>query len=112
MLAVKYSILFVIFSDRALLQYLIHRFEMLERKDSVYTDHLSKENVTRRVYSVLNRLFPRSRCLLRSIVLNEILILRGHNDQKIKFGLKKENSRLQAHAWVFSANGYEKIFEL
>lgn len=111
-LVLKYRVLIWVLSDRALIQNLEKRFKVLKNRESSGSAALPPQHITRRVNTVLRRLYPRSRCLVRSVVLNETLMLQGYTDQKIKFGVKYENDRLLAHAWIGSGGDFKTVHEL
>lgn len=112
LLVVKYRMLMLVLSDKALIQTLVKRFDGLRSRKDVKEGNLTKYIVTRRVNAVLNRLYPRARCLVRSVVLNEILIQFGHTEEKIKFGLKLKDEKMLAHAWVSAKSDFKMIYEL
>ena len=39
-------------------------------------------------------------------------MLYGHTDQKIKFGIKYEEDKLLAHAWINASSDFKTIYEL
>lgn len=112
LLVLKYRLLLWVLSDKALIGYLGKRFDTLKRRMPEQSAELPARIVTRRVNTVLARLYPRSRCLVRSVVLNETLMLHGHTDQKIKFGIKYEGDKLLAHAWINASSDFKTIYEL
>ncbi|MDT8432934.1 MAG: lasso peptide biosynthesis B2 protein [Bacteroidales bacterium] len=111
-LVVKYRVLIWVLSDRALIRTLEKRFEVLKNRKSSGSAALPPQLITRRVNAVLRRLYPRTRCLLQSVVLNETLMLYGYTDQKVKFGVKYEDDKLLAHAWIGSGGDFKKVHEL
>jgi hypothetical protein len=111
-LVLKYQVLIWVLSDRALIRNLEKRFDVLKNRESSGSATLPPQLITRRVNVVLRRMYPRTRCLVRSIVLNETLMLYGYTDQKIKFGVKYENERLLAHAWIGAGCSFKKVYEL
>lgn len=111
-LVVKYRLLIWVLSDRALIKTLEKRFAALKNRKPMRSAVLPAPLITRRVNTVLRRLFPRAKCLLRSVVLNETLMLNGYTDQKIKFGVKYDEDKLLAHAWIGSDGGFNKVYEL
>jgi len=112
LLVLKYRVMILLLSDRALIQHLVKHIDRLKERNSEYKRELSKKVITKRVNVILNRLYPQTRCLVRSIVLNEALIMHGHTDQTIKFGLKYENEQMLAHAWIFDGVGFKEIHKL
>jgi hypothetical protein len=108
----KYRVLLLVLSDKALIRYLGKRFDTLKREELLFTKPLPVKIITRRVNAVLGRLYPRTRCLVRSVVLNETLMLHGHTDQKIKFGIKYNEDKLLAHAWIGPGSDFKTIYEL
>jgi hypothetical protein len=111
-LVVKYRLLIWILSDRALILTLEKRFDTLKNRKPLLSAALPAQLITRRVNTVLRRLYPRTRCLLRSVVLNETLMRYGYTDQKIKLGVKYDEDKLLAHAWIGSDGGFNKVYEL
>lgn len=111
-LVVKYRFLIWVLSDRALIETLEKRFDALKRRKLRFSAAHTAQIIIQRVNAVLRRLYPRTRCLVRSVVLNETLMLSGHTDQKIKFGVKFDDDRLLAHAWIDRDEGYEKLYDL
>ncbi len=71
-----------------------------------------RQMITRRVNAVLRRMYPRTRCLVRSIVLNESLMRYGYTNQNIKIGVKFEKEKLLAHAWIGNGGEYKKLCDL
>ena len=112
LLVLKYRMLLWVLSDKALIGYLGKRFDALKRREPGRSVKLRSHIVTRRVNTVLAKLYPRSRCLVRSVVLNETLMLHGYTDQKIRFGIKYEENKLLAHAWINSGSDFKTIYEL
>lgn len=102
----------MVLSDRALISYLMKRFDTLKSRKPVRASELSAPILTRRVNTVLNHLYSRSSCLVRSVTLNETLMLHGHTNQKIKFGIKYEEDKLLAHAWIGTGSDFKTIYEL
>jgi hypothetical protein len=111
-LVMKYRVMLFVLSDKALIRYLGKRFDTLKREEPIFTKPLPVVIITRRVNAVLGRLYPRTRCLVRSVVLNETLMLHGYTDQKIKFGIKYEEDKLLAHAWIGPGSDFKTIYEL
>ncbi len=111
-LVLKYRLLIWLLSDKALISYLGKRFDALRKGSPVRPVDFPAHIVTRRVNTVLCRLYPRTRCLVRSVVLNETLMLHGHTGQKIKFGIKYEDNQLLAHAWIGPGSEFKTIYEL
>lgn len=111
-LVVKYRVLIWVLSDRALIRILEKRFIALKNRESSGSAAFPPQLITRRVNTVLRRMYPRTRCLVRSVVLNETLMLCGYTDQKIKFGVKYETEKLLAHAWIGSGGDFKKVYEL
>lgn len=111
-LVLKYRVLIWYLSDKALIRTLEKRFDTLKSRKPLRSAAIPAQLITRRVNAVLRRIYPRSRCLVRSVVLNELLMYFGHTDQMISFGVKLEEDRLLAHAWIGSASSYEKLYEL
>lgn len=112
LLVAKYRVLIWVLSDRALIRNLEKRFDVLKNRESSGSASLPPQLITRRVNVVLRRMYPRTRCLLRSVVLNEALMLYGYTNQKIKFGVKYEEDKLLAHAWIGSGGDFKKVCEL
>jgi hypothetical protein len=112
LLVLKYRLLIWVLSDKALIGYLGKRFDALKRREPGRSAELPSQTITRRVNAVLGRLYPRARCLVRSVVLNETLMLHGHTNQKIKFGIKYEENKLLAHAWINTGSDFKTIYEL
>ena len=108
----KYRLLILVLSDRALISYLMKRFDALKSRKPVRISKLSAPILTRKVNAILNRLYPRSNCLVRSVILNETLMLHGHTNQKIRFGIKYEEDKLLAHAWIGPVSDFKTIYEL
>ena len=111
-LVAKYRLLIWVLSDRALIRTLEKRFNDLKSRKSSGGAALPSQLINRRVNTVLRRLYPRAKCLVRSVVLNETLMLYGYTDQKIKFGVKYAEDKLLAHAWIVSGSGFNKVYEL
>ena len=111
-LVAKYRVLIWVLSDRALIQTLEKRFAALKSRESSGSAALPAQLINRRVNTVLRRLYPRAKCLVRSVVRNETMMLYGYTDQKIKFGVKYEEDKLLAHAWIVSGGDFNKVYEL
>ena len=111
-LVMKYRVLLLVLSDKALIRYLGKRFDALKLREHGNKIAFPAYIITRRVNAVLGRLYPRARCLVRSVVLNETLMLHGHTDQKIKFGIKYAEDKLLAHAWINTNSDFKTIYEL
>lgn len=111
-LVMKYRVLIWILSDGALIRVLEKRFDGLKCRKPLLQSSLSRNVVHRRIIAVLRLLYPKTSCMVNSFVLNESLMLFGYTDQKINFGVKYENDKLLAHAWVGDGGDFIKVYEL
>ncbi len=112
LLVLKYRILLFCLTDKAIIRALEKRFHVLKNREALFSSGLPAHLIIKRVNLVFKRLFPQAKCLIKSIVQNEILMLYGFKDQKIKLGVKYEEDKLLAHAWVIRGNGFKSVHEL
>lgn len=111
-LLMKFRILQLTSSDSELLSRVKGRFRDLKEREERQNSVIPKAVLVRRVITVFKRLYQGAGCLARSVVLNEILLLHGYKDEKVKFGIRFENDKILAHAWVSSPCNYKIVSEL
>lgn len=111
-LTLKYRILIIVLSDPSFIKYINRRFFELRKKRSLVKANLTKKLLIKRINKVCIKFYPNITCLVRSLVLNEVLILKGYTDETIKFGVKYDQQMILAHAWVHSKNDFKILFKI
>lgn len=109
-LLIKYQLFFRILSNRALSKYIRKRFESLRKKERKAKSY--KSDIHKRVSAVINIFFPRLSCLKRSLIINEILVCNGYAEEQIKIGIRNENEKLYAHAWIIPVKGFKTVYKI
>jgi hypothetical protein len=95
-------------SDRRFLQHI--KSEHKIRRPGVSTE--KPDEIIYRVNVVINRLFPHSSCIIRSLVIRKVLLIKGFSFYPVKIGVQRKNGVILAHAWISRENRFVKIEEL